>query len=311
MATGAGTSRPTAATGRATPPKPGWTGRWASSFRAPSIPRFLTSTTRRQCFSPGVAYIVRPGWTIALTPFLLGKAVRDPEQSAWAFGGRVDFSQKFRSGVYLLEYFVYTDSRAKEDVYSYTENTLGLYLGMRWTPKIFTEVGYEFSRGDSFFSTNAPAPPVGGGGGPGSGGGGDTTPPPTRPRCTRIRRMATRSRSPQESTGRGPGFRPRTTPTEHGMAIRARRTKAPDMRASGSDSESLIDEEGNMNSARWNRLPVGVAAFLILLASASFAQQGAGGSRMYDPKTVETVKGEVVSVEKVPSPQEGMDTASI
>ena len=58
-----------------------------------------------------------------------------------------------------------------------------------------------------------------------------------------------------------------------------------------------------MNSARWNRLPAGVAAVLILLASASFAQQGARGSRMYDPKTVETVKGEVVSVEKVPSPQ--------
>ena len=58
-----------------------------------------------------------------------------------------------------------------------------------------------------------------------------------------------------------------------------------------------------MNSARWNRLPVGVAAVLILLASASFAQQGPGGSRMYDPKTVETVKGEVASVEKIPSPR--------
>jgi len=120
--------------------------------------------------SPGVAYIVRPGWTVALTPFLLGKAVRDSEQSAWAFGGRVDFSQKFVSGIYLGEYYVYTDSRAKEDVYSYKENTLGLYLGMRWTPKIFTEAGYEFSRGDSFFSTKVPAPPVGGGG-PGPGGG--------------------------------------------------------------------------------------------------------------------------------------------
>jgi hypothetical protein len=121
--------------------------------------------------SPGVAYIVRPGWTAALTPFLLGKAVRDSEQSAWAFGGRVDFSQKFVSGIYLGEYYVYTDSKANEDVYSYTENTLGLYLGMRWTPKIFTEAGYEFSRGDSFFSTKVPASSVGGGG-PGPGGGG-------------------------------------------------------------------------------------------------------------------------------------------
>ena len=125
--------------------------------------------------SPGVAYILRPGWTAALTPFLLGKAVRDTEQSAWAFGGRVDFSQKFVNGIYLGEYYVYTDSRANEDVYSYTENVLGLYLGMRWTPKIFTEAGYEFSRGDSFFSTKLPALPIGGGGpgsGQGPGGGG-------------------------------------------------------------------------------------------------------------------------------------------
>jgi len=114
--------------------------------------------------SPGVAYILRPGWTAALTPFLQGKAVRDSEQSALAFGGRVDLSQKFRSGIYLGEYYVYTDSRADEDVYSYTENTLGAYIGMRWTPRVFTEAGYEFSRGDSFFSTTAAAPPAGGGG---------------------------------------------------------------------------------------------------------------------------------------------------
>jgi len=120
--------------------------------------------------SPGVAYIIRPGWTVALTPYLLGKAVRDSEQSALAFGGRVDFSQKFVSGIYLGEYYVYTDSRANEDVYSYRENTLGFYLGMRWTPKVFTEAGYEFSRGDSFLSTNVVAPPAGGGG-PGAGRG--------------------------------------------------------------------------------------------------------------------------------------------
>jgi hypothetical protein len=119
--------------------------------------------------SPGVAYIFRPGWTASLSPFLQGKAVKDSEQSALAFGGRVGFSQKFRNGFYLGEYYVYTDSRADEDVYSYTENTFGLYLGMRWTSKVFTEAGYEFSRGDSFLSTKVAAPPAGGGG-PGRGG---------------------------------------------------------------------------------------------------------------------------------------------
>jgi len=121
-------------------------------------------------FSPGVAYIFRPGWTAALTPFLLGKTVKDSEQSALEFGGRVGFSQNFRNGAYLGEYYVYTDSRAEEDVYSYTENALGLYVGMRWTPKVFSEAGYEFSRGDSFLSTKETIPPSGGGG-PGRGGG--------------------------------------------------------------------------------------------------------------------------------------------
>jgi hypothetical protein len=119
--------------------------------------------------SPGIAYIFRPGWTGSLTPFLQGKVVRDSEQSAWAFGGRAGLSQNFRNGFYLGEYYIYTDSRAEEDVYSYSENAFGLYLGMRWTPKVFTEAGYQYSRGDSFLSTNVAAPPAGGGG-PGMGG---------------------------------------------------------------------------------------------------------------------------------------------
>jgi hypothetical protein len=114
--------------------------------------------------SPGLAYIFRPGWTAALTPFLLMKAVRDSEQSALAFGGRVDLSQRFRNGVYLGEYYAYTDSRAREGVYSYTENAVGAVLGMRWTSRFYTEAGYEFSRGDSFLSVKAPASSGGGGG---------------------------------------------------------------------------------------------------------------------------------------------------
>ena len=114
--------------------------------------------------SPGVAYILRPGWTAALTPFLQGKTVKDSEQSAWSFGGRVDFSQKFQNGIYLGEYYVYTDSRANEDIYSYTENSLGLYAGMRWTPRVFTEAGYEFSRGDTFLSERVTATSIGGSG---------------------------------------------------------------------------------------------------------------------------------------------------
>jgi len=133
--------------------------------------------------SPGVAYIFSPVWSMAVTPFLQGKAVQDTEQSAVTFGARLDVIQKFDGGLYLGEYYTYTDSRANEDVYSYTEHAVGAYLGMRWKPGLYTELGYEFSRGDSFLSVKVPetsvagGTPVGvgapvGGGGRGSGGGG-------------------------------------------------------------------------------------------------------------------------------------------
>ena len=139
---------------------------WTMGFIVEGVayPSFTDVDYAAALLSPGVAYILRPGWTASVIPFLQGKAVRDSEQSAWAFGGRVDFSQKFRSGVYLGEYYVHTDSRANEDVYSYTEHAVGLRVGMRWTPAFFTEAGYEFSRGDSFLSTKVPAPTNGSGG---------------------------------------------------------------------------------------------------------------------------------------------------
>jgi len=114
-------------------------------------------------FSPGLVYFNRPGWILSAAPFLQAKGVRDSNQSAIAFGGKLLLRQRLPSDFYAGEYYAYTDSRANEDVYSYTENTFGLYLGMRWTPKVFTEAGYEFSRGDSFLSTKVPAPPAGGG----------------------------------------------------------------------------------------------------------------------------------------------------
>lgn len=122
-------------------------------------------------FSPGLAYIFSPVWSMAVTPFLQGKVVQDTEQSAVTFGARVDIIQKFGGGLYLGEYYTYTDSRANEDVYSYAENAIGAYIGMRWGPGYFTELGYEFSRGDSFLSVKVPAP-ASGGGGRGNGGGG-------------------------------------------------------------------------------------------------------------------------------------------
>jgi len=115
--------------------------------------------------TPGIMYIFRPGWSMAVTPFVQGKVVQDTEQSAIAFGARVDFIQKIEGGLYLSEYYVYTDSRANEDVYSYVENAVGAYLGIRWGKGAFAEVGCEFGWGDSFLSVGVPVVSGGGGGG--------------------------------------------------------------------------------------------------------------------------------------------------
>lgn len=40
--------------------------------------------------------------------------------------------------------------RYKMDIYSYVEHALGIYLGINWTNTFFTELGYEYSHGDSF-----------------------------------------------------------------------------------------------------------------------------------------------------------------
>jgi len=81
---------------------------------------------------------------------------------------------------------------------------------------------------------------------PGEGWGG--SPPPSGPRCSRKPWMPTPSRFRPGSTGRGPGFRPRTTRTGLGMANGARRRAVPGLRASGTVSESGSIKEVRMRS---------------------------------------------------------------
>ncbi len=100
--------------------------------------------------APGITFFPYLTWRINIFPFFQGKAVADSDQSALAFGGKVSLKQPIGKSVYLGEYYVYTDSRANEDVYSYTENALGIYLGINWTRTFFSELGYEYSHGDSF-----------------------------------------------------------------------------------------------------------------------------------------------------------------
>jgi hypothetical protein len=100
--------------------------------------------------APGLTFIPHRAWTINLSPFVQGKAVVDNDQSAIAFGGKLSLRQQIGKDVYMGEYYIYQDSRANVDTYSFTENAIGAFLGVNWTRAFFTEIGYEFSRGDSF-----------------------------------------------------------------------------------------------------------------------------------------------------------------
>lgn len=127
--------------------------------------------------APGLLWIVRPGWTVNLAPFLQAKAVRDSDQSAYAFGARADLRQELSRKLYLGEFVSWTDSRADVDTYSYTEFSAGAAFGVSWTDSAFTEIAYRYARGDSFFSLGtATLVPGGGGGGGGSGFRGGTDP---------------------------------------------------------------------------------------------------------------------------------------
>ena len=102
--------------------------------------------------APGVTFSLGPVWSLNLSPFIQGKAVSDSEQTAAAFGAKVNIRQQWTDSFYTGEYYQYTDSQADEDIYSYTENAFGAFIGYNWTPRFFTELSYEYARGDSFQS---------------------------------------------------------------------------------------------------------------------------------------------------------------
>jgi hypothetical protein len=119
---------------------------------------FLRNSSLSNAFitiAPGVIYFPYRSWSINLSPFLQGKVVSDKDQSALAFGAKIHLRQPLGKYFYLSEYYSFTSSRAQMDVYSFTEHALGAVAGVNWTHIFFTEIGYEFSRGDSFrtFST--------------------------------------------------------------------------------------------------------------------------------------------------------------
>ena len=100
--------------------------------------------------SPGATYFPHTFWRVNISPFLEAKAVNDSDQSALAFGGQVSMRLQIGKDFYTGQYYIYKDSRADVETYSYTEHVIGVFLGFNWTEAFFIEAGYEFSRGDSF-----------------------------------------------------------------------------------------------------------------------------------------------------------------
>ena len=131
-----------------------WTLRAALSGSAYASDSDLNQVTGT--IAPGISVFLSPVWSLNVSPFLRGKAVSDSEQSAIAYGVRATLSQRWNPRFYTGQYYSYTNSNADEEVYSYSENTLGILAGVNWTPAFFTEIGYEYAHGDSFVTTKSP-----------------------------------------------------------------------------------------------------------------------------------------------------------
>jgi len=108
--------------------------------------------------APGITLIPHRVWTINLSPFFQAKGVGDSDQSALAFGGKIGMRQEIGKDLYTGQYYIYKDSRAEEDIYSFIENALGVYVGKSWSRAFYTEIGYEYSYGDSFRTVDTPSP---------------------------------------------------------------------------------------------------------------------------------------------------------
>jgi hypothetical protein len=125
-----------------------WT--WSSLVDGAVYPNLSDLNYAAFTVAPGLTYFIHKDWSVAISPYLQAKSIAEADQSALAFGGKILLKQKWGTGLYSGQYFLYKDSRAEVDTYSFTENTFGIFLGTKLAAKAFGEIGYEFSKGDSF-----------------------------------------------------------------------------------------------------------------------------------------------------------------
>jgi len=100
--------------------------------------------------TPSIIFYPHARWRIDISSFAQAIVVKDEEQSSVAFGGEISMKQLWGYRFYTGEYFIYTDSRADVEIFSYRDKAVGLYAGVNWTDAFWSEIGYELSRGDSF-----------------------------------------------------------------------------------------------------------------------------------------------------------------
>ncbi|MDY6843667.1 MAG: hypothetical protein SVW57_06205 [Thermodesulfobacteriota bacterium] len=100
--------------------------------------------------APYLIYVPLPTWTVSLSPFFRAKATADSDLSSLTFGAKVVLEKTISRKLYAGQYYIYTDSNANVETYSYNEHLFGAFIGFSWSKDLFSEMGYEFSRGDSF-----------------------------------------------------------------------------------------------------------------------------------------------------------------
>jgi hypothetical protein len=113
---------------------------------------FLSAT-----ISPGFTYTYDERFQINISPVVEASAVNDTNQSEISVGGGLYLSQQLSSTFYMGEYASYIYSKAKNDIYSQNEFSLGAYFGINITRSLFTEASYEYSCGTSYQTSSIPS----------------------------------------------------------------------------------------------------------------------------------------------------------
>jgi len=135
-----------------------WDFTWSSTLEGGVYARISDLDYVTFTAAPGIVVVPRAFFSLGISPFLEVKAVRDQDQSAVAFGGRVRLEERIRRNLYLGQYYAYTNSRAETDTFSFTEHSVGAFIGVAATSALQVELGYEFTRGDSFRTIGTSVP---------------------------------------------------------------------------------------------------------------------------------------------------------